>query len=64
MICRIKELREAAKLTQKATAEKMNVRQSTVSMWETGEALPRSDKLPLLAKLLGCTVDDLFKDTQ
>lgn len=64
MICRIKELREAAKLTQKATAEKMNVRQSTVSMWESGEAFPRSDKLPLLAKLLGCTVDDLFKDTQ
>ena len=45
-------------------AQKLEVEQNTVSQWENGIRLPRSDKLPLLAKLLGCTVDDLFKDTQ
>lgn len=57
---RIKELREPLNLTQEAIAEKLKVKRTTVSMWETGEALPRSDKLPLLAKILNCTIDELF----
>lgn len=60
----IKTLRKKANLTQKNIANEIKVDRSTIAKWESGEALPRSDKLPLLAKLLGCTVDDLFKDTQ
>ncbi len=58
----IKQLREASGLSQVALAEKLNVGQSTVAMWETGENVPRADKLPELAKILGCTIDDLFKE--
>lgn len=58
----IKTLREKAGLKQVDLAGKLKIGQSTVAMWETGEAMPRADKLPALAKLLGCTIDDLFKE--
>jgi len=58
----LKKLRENARLSQAAVAEAMGIRQSTVAMWETGGNIPRTDKLPALAKLYGCTVDDLLKD--
>lgn len=59
---RFKVLREKANLTQAQVAEALSIGQSTVSMWENGENLPRADKLPQLARLLGCTVDDLLGD--
>ena len=59
---RFKVLRKKANLTQAQIAEALNIGQSTVSMWESGENLPRADKLPQLARLLGCTVDDLLGD--
>lgn len=40
----------------------MNVGQSAVAMWESGKNMPRADKLPALAKLYGCTIDDLFRE--
>lgn len=57
----IKIMREKTKITQSKLAELLNTRQSTISMWETGESLPRADKLLQLAELLGCTVDDLLR---
>lgn len=59
---RIREQRKKLKMTQTDLAKKMNVRQSTVSMWETYASMPRSDMLPLLAKTLKCTIDDLYLD--
>lgn len=59
----IKELRESLKLTQEDVAKKLKVKRTTVSMWETGEAFPRADKLPQLAEILGCKIDDLFDKT-
>lgn len=58
----IKIMREKANLTQMQLAEKINIDRSTVAKWETGEALPRADKLPILAGALGCKIDDLFVD--
>ena len=40
--------------------EKLNVLQSTVAMWESGDNTPRTEKLPELAEILKCTIDDLF----
>ena len=57
----LKALRESAGLTQDAVAEHLKIQRTTVSMWESGDAKPRADKLPQLAKLYGCTIDDLFK---
>jgi len=32
-------------------------------MWEIGKSMPRADKLPALAKILGCTISDLYSET-
>lgn len=57
----IKRQRESSGLKQIDLSSLLNVSQSTVAMWETGEAMPRADKLPKLAEILGCTIDDLFR---
>ena len=54
-------LRKRAGLTQKALAAAMDVTDAAVAQWETGAAMPVSAKLPKLAAVLGCTIDDLFK---
>ena len=57
----IKKFRESQGLSQNELANKFNVTQPTVAMWETGAAMPRADKLPELAKILECDVSDLFE---
>lgn len=61
-ILEIKERRKSKNLTQENIASLLKVGRTTVAMWETGESMPRADKLPQLAKILGCTVDDLLND--
>lgn len=56
----IKLHREKSGLTQQQLAKKLGLYQSTIAMWEAGDRLPRSDKLPELAKVLGCSIDDLY----
>ena len=56
----IKTKRLSKGLTQDALAELLNVTRSTVAMWESQASIPTSDKLPKLAKILGCTIDDLY----
>ena len=58
----IKKAREKVGLTQQELANELGVVQSTVAMWETQSSLPRADKLPALAKVLGCTIDELLKE--
>ena len=56
----IKDLRERQNLRQEDIAARMNIDRSAVAKWETGESLPRTDKLLKLASILECTVDDLL----
>ena len=56
----LKACRERAALTQQELAELINVDRSAISKWETGEFLPRTDKLPAIAKALDCTIDELL----
>lgn len=58
---KIKKLRKALNLSQEAVAEQMGVTQASVAAWECGIAVPRTDKLPKLAQVLGCGVEDLFE---
>ena len=58
----IQKMRLARGLTQAKLAEALDVDTSTVTKWETGKAKPRADKLPLLAKILGCSIDELFAE--
>jgi len=55
-----KYFREKANLKQVAVAAELNIASSTISMWESGESHPRAELLPKLAKLYGCTIDDLL----
>lgn len=55
------ELRIRANLLQEEVAAALNINRSTVAKWETGVSSPRADKLPALARLYGCSIDELFK---
>lgn len=54
--------RKAAGLTLRDMAEKLGCTQAAVSCWELGETLPTADRLPEIARALGCNVDELYKN--
>jgi transcriptional regulator with XRE-family HTH domain len=56
----IRKARERVGISQSLLAQKIGVTQSAVSQWEQGFSVPGCDKLPQLAHILGCTIDDLF----
>lgn len=56
---RLKELRADKKITQSALAEKINVTQDSISLWETGRRIPDSEYLIKLADFFGCSIDYL-----
>lgn len=58
---RLKEIRVEKKVTQQTIAERMDVKQNTVSQWEAGIRHPRADMLPKLAEVLGCSIDELYR---
>jgi len=59
---RLKKLREQVDLTQKELGKMLSVEQHTVSQWENGDRMPRADKLPELARLFNCSIDELFEE--
>jgi len=48
--------------TQREVARILGVKESAVSKWERGISKPHADKLPALAKLYGCTIEELLAD--
>ncbi len=60
----IKFYRERAGLKQEAVAKKLNVDQSAVSHWERGNNGPSAKYLPKLAKMFGCTVEELKAESE
>ena len=58
---RIKEIREARGMTRKQIADAVGVSEVAVYYWENGRQKPSADKLPKLAELLGCTIDELYR---
>ena len=61
---KIKQFRERLNITQEELCKMLGVTQSAVAKWETEESLPRTDKLPKLAEIFNCTIDDLFSETK
>ena len=57
---RIKRVREEKGLTQRALAEILNVRPSTVAMWESGKNKPEYSMLEKLAEYFDVSVDYLM----
>ena len=56
----IYNLRIANHLTQDELGRKIGVTNKAVSKWEVGETLPDVSLMPLLAKALGVTTDELY----
>lgn len=52
--------RMRAGLTQMEVAEALHITQATVSSWETGISYPTGSKIPAIARLYGCRMEELF----
>ena len=59
---RIVTMRKALNMTQTELADKMDVSFQAVSNWERGNSMPDISKLPELAALFGCTVDEILNE--
>lgn len=59
---KIRELRKAAKLTQTDIAKAAGVTQPAVVAWEKRQTQPHSDRLPVIARALGCEIADLYEE--
>lgn len=57
---KIRFYRERAGLRQEDLAKKLDVDQTAVSNWELGKAKPLKKYHKKLARILKCSVDDLF----
>ena len=55
----IKQLREAAGMTQAELAAKMQLTTPSITKWELGRANPTYDNLIQLAEIFGCTLDEV-----
>lgn len=59
---KIVSLRKERNMTQTELADEMGVSFQAVSNWERGSSMPDISKLPQLAELFGCTVDELLDE--
>ncbi len=57
---KFKSAREKSGMSQQELAQALGVDQSTVCLWETGKTKPRAKLLPTIAKILGCSIDELL----
>ena len=57
---RIREIRRNKKITAKELAERVNVAESTMCLYETGKREPDFKTLIAIAEQLGVTIDQLF----
>ena len=57
---RIGSMRKARGLTQEALSEMMDVTPQAVSKWECSQSCPDIMALPRLARILGCSIDELL----
>lgn len=58
----LKRMRKRAGLTARDAALALGVTFQNVYNWENGSYLPPAKRLPEIAKLYGCTVDELLAD--
>lgn len=54
--------RKKAGLTQMEVAKALGITDSAVNQWEKKKTFPKTEQLPKLAKLYGCTVDELLRE--
>lgn len=54
--------RKKTGLTQMQVAKELGVTDAAVCQWERGDTMPTAKRLTEIAKLYGCTVDELLKE--
>jgi transcriptional regulator with XRE-family HTH domain len=59
---KIYSLRKGRGLTQEQLAEELGISRQAVSKWESGAAAPEGEKLVLISKYFGVSVDYLVRD--
>lgn len=58
------QLRKNSGLSQEQLAEQLNVSRQAISKWESGSAVPESEKLIAISNYFDVSVDYLLKDGQ
>lgn len=58
---RIKTLRTRAGMTQTQLAEALGTVRTAIANWESGKSNPKTAELPNLARVLRCSIDELFE---
>lgn len=56
------KLRKKSGLSQEQLAEQLNVSRQAISKWESGAAVPESEKLIIISEYFKVSVDYLLKD--
>lgn len=59
---KISRLRKEKGLSQEAFAEALGVSRQSVSKWESGSALPDTDKIIAMSELFGVSTDFILKE--
>lgn len=60
-VANFESLRKAKGYTQTQLAKMLDVDQSAVSLWEAGKTFPRIEIAMKVAKILNCTLEELFE---
>jgi transcriptional regulator with XRE-family HTH domain len=56
----LRELRRSSGRTRKQLADAAGVSPLQTQWWENGRSIPDTMRLPLVADVYGCKIDDLF----
>ena len=64
IITRVKELRTAAGMTQKALADQLGVTVPTVSKWELGQRTPELERVFRMTLIFGVPIEEIVQRTE
>ena len=64
IVNRVKELRTAAGMTQKALADQLGVTVPTVSKWELGQRTPELERVFRMTLIFGVTIEEIVQRTE
>lgn len=64
IVNRVKELRTAAGMTQKALADQLGVTVPTVSKWELGQRTPELERAFRMTLIFGVPIEEIVQRTE
>lgn len=64
IVNRVKELRTAARMTQKALADQLGVTVPTVSKWELGQRTPELERVFRMTLIFGVPIEEIVQRTE